>query len=164
MCDVIPGYICCRNGTTAITVEWTLAELINHPNVTKKAVEEIDQVVGKSRLVQESDIPNLTYLQAIVKESLHLHPTTTLISRLSTQDCIVGGYHIPKNTTTLVNVWSLGRHHTHWESPHEFLGKQLDVRGQHFGLLPFGSGRRICPGTSLGLMVHTTLGAMQRRT
>ncbi|KAJ0582226.1 putative cytochrome P450 [Helianthus annuus] len=99
--------------TSAITVEWALGELISHPNIMKKAVEEIDQVVGKSRLVQESDVPNLPYLQAIIKESLRLHPTTPLIPRLSTQDCIVGGYQIPKNTTTL--------------------GKQLDVKGQEKG-------------------------------
>ncbi|XP_076918898.1 cytochrome P450 93A3-like [Bidens hawaiensis] len=94
--------------TSAITIEWALAELINHPNIMKKAVEEIDQVIGKNRLIQESDIPNLPFLQAIVKESLRLHPTIPLIPRSSTQDCTVGGYHIPANTTTLVNVWSLG--------------------------------------------------------
>ncbi|KAI3760592.1 hypothetical protein L1987_50989 [Smallanthus sonchifolius] len=77
--------------TSAITIEWALAELINHPNIMKKAVEEIDQVVGKNRLLQESDIPNLPYLQAIVKESLRLHPTAPLIPRLSTKDCTVGG-------------------------------------------------------------------------
>ncbi|KAK9065789.1 hypothetical protein SSX86_015190 [Deinandra increscens subsp. villosa] len=152
--------------TSAITVEWALAELINHPSVMKKAIEEIEQVVGKNRLLQESDIPNLPYLQAIVKESLRLHPTAPLILRSSTQDCIVGSYRIAANTTTLVNVWSLGRDPFHWESPLEFMPerfeeKQLDVRGQHFQLLPFGSGRRMCPGTSLGLlMVHVTLGVM----
>ncbi|XP_076918891.1 cytochrome P450 93A3-like isoform X2 [Bidens hawaiensis] len=152
--------------TSAITVEWALAELINHPNIMKKVVEEIDQVVGKNRLIEESDIPNLPYLQAIVKESLRLHPTAPLIVRISTQDSIVGGYHIPENTATLVSVWSLGRDPKHWESPLEFRperfeGTQLDVRGQHFQLLPFGTGRRMCPGTSLGLlMVHVTLGAM----
>ncbi|KAI3760582.1 hypothetical protein L1987_50979 [Smallanthus sonchifolius] len=152
--------------TSAITIEWALAELINHPNIMKKAVEEIDQVVGKNRLLQESDIPNLPYLQAIVKESLRLHPTAPLIPRLSTKDCTVGGYHIPANTTTFINVWSLGRDPRHWESPLEFKperfeGNQLDVRGQYFQLLPFGSGRRMCPGTSLGLlMLHTILGAM----
>ncbi|KAK1412899.1 hypothetical protein QVD17_34488 [Tagetes erecta] len=152
--------------TSAISVEWALAELINHPNIMRKAVEEIDQVVGKNRLVQESDIPDLPYLQAIVKESLRLHPTAPMILRLSTQDCTVGGYRIPANTTTLVNVWSLGRDPMVWECPLEFMperfeGKPLDVRGQHFNLLPFGSGRRICPGTSLGLlMIHVTLGAM----
>ncbi|KAI3806506.1 hypothetical protein L1987_22416 [Smallanthus sonchifolius] len=152
--------------TSAITIEWALAELINHPNVMKKAVEEIDQVVGKNRLVQESDIQNLPYLQSIVKESFRLHPTAPLILRLSTRDSTVGGYDIPANTVVFVNVWSLGRDPAHWERPLEFrperfAGTDMDVRGQDFGLLPFGGGRRMCPGISLGLHnVHTTLGAM----
>ncbi|XP_076939135.1 cytochrome P450 93A3-like [Bidens hawaiensis] len=152
--------------TSAISIEWALAELINHPNIMRKAVEEIDKVIGKNRLIQESDIPHLPYLQAIVKESLRLHPTVPLIQRISKQDCTVGGYHIPANTTALINVWSLDRDPTHWESPLEFRperfeGTQLDVRGQHFHLLPFGTGRRMFPGISLGLlMVHVTLGAM----
>ncbi|PWA63070.1 cytochrome P450 [Artemisia annua] len=152
--------------TSAITVEWTLAELINHPNIMKKAVEEIDQVVGKNRLLQESDIPNLPYLQAIVKESLRLHPVAPLIQRLSTEDCTLGGYHIPANTTIFINVWEVGRDPGHWENPLEFMperfeNKQLDVRGRHFQLVPFGGGRRMCPGTSLALMVvHVTLGSM----
>ncbi|KAI3806511.1 hypothetical protein L1987_22418 [Smallanthus sonchifolius] len=132
----------------------------------KKAVEEIDQVVGKNRLVQESDIQNLPYLRSIVKESFRLHPTAPLILRLSTRDSTVGGYDIPANTVVFVNVWSLGRDPAHWERPLEFrperfAGTDMDVRGQDFGLLPFGGGRRMCPGISLGLHnVHTTLGAM----
>ncbi|XP_024980898.1 cytochrome P450 93A3-like [Cynara cardunculus var. scolymus] len=152
--------------TSAITTEWALAELINHPNMMNKCVEEIDQVVGKNRLLQESDIPNLPYLQAIVKETLRLHPTGPMILRQSTEECTVAGYHIPANTTIFVNVWALGRDPNHWENPLEFKPerfekKQLDVRGQHFHMLPFGSGRRMCPGTSLALnVVHATLGAM----
>ncbi|KAI3760570.1 hypothetical protein L1987_50966 [Smallanthus sonchifolius] len=120
----------------------------------------------KNRLIQESDMPNLPYLQAIIKETLRLHPVTPVIQRLLTQDCTVGGYHIPANTATLINVWSLNRDPVHWESPLEFKperfeGNQLDVRGQHFHLLPFGGGRRLCPGTSLSLLlVPTILGAM----
>ncbi|GJR32294.1 cytochrome P450 93A3-like protein [Tanacetum coccineum] len=152
--------------TSAITTEWALAELINHPNIMKKAVEEIDQVVGKNRILQESDIPNLPYLQAIVKETLRLHSTGPMILRQSTEDCTVAGYHIPANTTIFVNVWALGRDPNHWENPLEFRPERfeknnLDVRGQHFHMLPFGSGRRMCPGTSLALqVVQTTLGAM----
>ncbi|KAI3760583.1 hypothetical protein L1987_50980 [Smallanthus sonchifolius] len=132
----------------------------------KKGVAEIDQVVGKNRLLQESDIRNLPYLQAIVKESLRLHPMVPVIQRLSSQDCTVGGYHIPANTTTFINVWSLNRDPTHRENPFKFMPErykenQVDVRGQHFQLLPFGGGRRLCPGTSLGLLtVLTTLGAI----
>nr|XP_043636830.1 cytochrome P450 93A3-like [Erigeron canadensis] len=152
--------------SSAISTEWALAELINHPNIMKKAIEEIDQVVGKNRLLQESDIPNLPYLQAIVKESLRLHPAAPVIQRQSIVDCSVGGYQIPAKTTIFFNVWSLGRDPNYWESPLEFRPerfeeKQMDVRGQNFQLLPFGSGRRMCPGSSLALMViHVTLGSM----
>nr|XP_043637634.1 cytochrome P450 93A3-like [Erigeron canadensis] len=152
--------------TSAITIEWALSELINHPNIMKRAREEIDEVVGKTRLLQESDIPNLPYLQAIVKETLRLHSTGPMIVRQSTEDCTVGGYHIPANTTIFVNIWALGRDPKHWENPLEFRPERfeqnnLDVRGQHFHMIPFGSGRRMCPGTTLALQViQTTVGAM----
>ncbi|KAL2483128.1 Cytochrome [Forsythia ovata] len=158
--------------TSAITTEWALAELINHPNILHKAQKEIDSVVGKNRLTEESDIPNLPYLQAIVKETLRLHPTGPLIVRESTEDCTIGGYHIPAKTRLFVNVWAIGRDPKHWENPLQFqperflnedgnVKAQLDVRGQHYHLLPFGSGRRGCPGTSLALqVVQTTLAAM----
>ncbi|KAD4584620.1 hypothetical protein E3N88_22221 [Mikania micrantha] len=151
---------------SALTPEWGLSELINHPNIMRKAVAEIDNVVGKDRLIQESDIPNLPYLQAIIKETLRLHPPVPLIPRKSTEDRTVAGYHIQANTSIFINIWALGRDPNHWENPLEFRPerfeeKQMDVRGQHFEFLPFGSGRRMCPGTSLGLkMVYTTLGAM----
>nr|XP_043638517.1 cytochrome P450 93A2-like [Erigeron canadensis] len=154
--------------TTASTIEWGLSELINHPNIMKKAREEIHQAVGENRLLQESDIPNLPYLQAIVKETLRLHPGAPVIARQSTEDSTVVGYHIPAKTHIFINVWALGRDPNHWENPHEFRPErfqekenELDVRGQHFHMLPFGSGRRMCPGISLAkFMVHTTLGTM----
>ncbi|KAL6145291.1 PREDICTED: cytochrome P450 93A3-like [Fragaria vesca subsp. vesca] len=158
--------------TSAITTEWALAELINHPDIMNKARQEINTIIGNNRLVQESDIANLPYLQAIVKETLRLHPTGPLIVRESTEPCSIGGYDIPARTRLFVNVWAVNRDPNHWEKPLEFEperfthnegnGKsQLDVRGQHFHLLPFGSGRRGCPGTSLALqVVQTTLAAM----
>ncbi|KAD3068310.1 hypothetical protein R6Q59_017693 [Mikania micrantha] len=152
--------------TSALTIEWGLAELINHPGIMKKAVEEIDREVGKTRLVEESDIPNLPYLQAIVKETLRLHPTAPMIPRTSTEDCTVGGYHVPAKTTVFVNVWALGRDPENWDDPLKFNPErfelsQVDVRGQHFHMLPFGSGRRMCPGTSLAMqVVQVTLGVM----
>ncbi|KAK3008471.1 hypothetical protein RJ639_015278 [Escallonia herrerae] len=159
--------------TSAITTEWALAELINHPNVMKKAFQEIDFVVGRDRLVEESDIANLPYLQAIVKETLRLHPTGPLIIRESSEDCKIGGYYIPAKTRLFVNVWAIGRDPNHWENPLEFrperfviedqasAKRQLDMRGQHFHFLPFGSGQRGCPGTSLALqVVQTSLASM----
>ena len=146
-----------------------MAELINHPNIMKKARQEIDTVIGKTRLVEESDIANLPYLQAIVKETLRLHPTGPLLVRESSENCNINGYDIPKKTQLLVNVWAIGRDPNHWEDPLEFKPerfvesgkKQMDVRGQHFEFLPFGSGRRGCPGTSLGLhIVQTSLAVM----
>lgn len=159
--------------TSAITVEWALAELINHPNIFKRAREEINAVVGKNRLVEESDIPNLPYIQAIVKETLRLHPTGPLSLRQSTEDCRVGGYDIPANTQVFINIWAIGRDPEHWKDPLEFRPDRfmpspdksdwmpIDVRGQHFHYLPFGSGRRSCPGTTLAMhVVQTTIAAI----
>ncbi|KAF8043832.1 hypothetical protein BT93_A1978 [Corymbia citriodora subsp. variegata] len=160
--------------TSSTTIEWALSELMNHPDVMEKARQEIDAVVGRARLVSESDVPNLPYLQAIVKETLRLHPTGPLIARFSTEPSVISGYNVPANTRILINVWALGRDPTHWENPLQFWperfihgdgldekGRQLDLRGQNFQLLPFGSGRRSCPGASLALhVIHTVLGAM----
>nr|XP_009794145.1 PREDICTED: cytochrome P450 93A3-like [Nicotiana sylvestris] len=158
--------------TSAIMIEWALAELINHPRIMQKAVQEIDSVVGKNRLVEESDIENLPYLQAIIKETLRLHPAAPMIVRISSEDCKIGEYAIPAKTRLFVNIWSINRNQDYWENPLEFQPErflseeksakvQLDVRGQHYEFLPFGSGRRGCPGTSLALkLVHTTLAAM----
>ncbi|XWS59215.1 hypothetical protein CRYUN_Cryun08bG0102400 [Craigia yunnanensis] len=156
--------------TSSITIGWGVAELINHPNVMEKAQKEIDSVVGRNGILEESDIPNLPYLQAIVKETLRLHPGGPLVVRESTKDCTIGGYEIPEGTRLFVNVWALGRDPKQWENPLEFIperflseewrqGKNqfLDVRGQHFSLLPFGSGRRSCPGASLALQVVPTV-------
>ncbi|XP_059306004.1 cytochrome P450 93A3-like [Lycium ferocissimum] len=158
--------------TSAVTIEWVMAALINHPNIMQKAAQEIDSVIGKSRLVEESDIEDLPYLQAILKETMRLHPTIPLIVRASNEDCSVGGYHIPAKSTLMVNVWAINRDPKYWENPLEFKPErflnedgstktQLDLRGQHYQFLPFGSGRRGCPGITLALQVIlTTLAAM----
>ncbi|XP_073002628.1 cytochrome P450 93A2-like [Typha latifolia] len=155
--------------TSGITIDWALGELLTHPSVLHKAVAEIDSVVGKSRLVDESDIPNLPYLQAIVKETLRLHPSGPLIPRMSTEDCTVGGYDIPANTRLFINVWAINRDPNYWKDPLRFYPERFiegeqqatDIRGQHFHMLPFGGGRRSCPGASLALLViQPTLAAM----
>ncbi|EYU39902.1 hypothetical protein ABFS82_10G169000 [Erythranthe guttata] len=153
--------------TSAITLQWALSELINHPEIMQKAAQEIDSLIGNNeRLVQESDITNLPYLQAIVKETLRLHPTAPLIGRQSSEDCTIAGYCIPAETRLFVNVWAIGRNPDYWENalefiPERFISSELDLRGQHYHFLPFGSGRRGCPGISLALqVVQTTLAAM----
>ncbi|KAF7072514.1 hypothetical protein CFC21_077625 [Triticum aestivum] len=145
--------------SSAVTVEWALSELLKKPEVLAKATEELDRVVGRGRWVTEKDMPSLPYVDAIVKETMRLHPVAPmLVPRLSREDTSINGYDIPAGTRVLVMVWSIGRDPELWEAPEEFmperfLGSRLDVKGQDYELLPFGSGRRMCPGYSLGLKV-----------
>jgi cytochrome P450 len=122
--------------------------------------------LAKKRCVNESDIDKLVYLQAIVKETLRLYPSGPLSGpREFSENCIVGGYNVIKGTRLITNLWKIQTDPSIWQDPLEFkperfltTHKDIDVRGNHFELLPFGSGRRICPGISFGLqMVHLTL-------
>jgi len=150
--------------TSAVTVEWAMSELLRNPGVLARATEELERVVGRDRLVAEEDMPNLPYVEAVVKETMRLHPVAPLLTpRLSREDVSVGGYDVPAGTRVLINIWAIGRDPAVWEAPMEFrperfVGGGVDVKGQDFELLPFGSGRRMCPGIGLGLkMVHMIL-------
>lgn len=142
-----------------MTVEWAISELLRRPEIFRKATEELDRVIGKNRWVEEKDIQNLTYIEAIVKETMRMHPVAPmLVPRLAREDCQVNGYDIPKGARVLVNTWTIGRDPKLWDRPDEFdpdrfMDREIDVKGQDFELLPFGSGRRMCPGYSLGLKV-----------
>ncbi|KAL7131497.1 hypothetical protein ABFS83_12G007400 [Erythranthe nasuta] len=144
--------------TAASTVEWILALLIKNPRVMKKVQKELEQVVGLERMVEESDLDQLEYLDMVVKETFRLHPVAPLlIPHYSTEDCTVNGYHIPKESRVIVNTHAIGRDPLVWARPNKFfperfVGSEIDLRGQHFELLPFGSGRRGCPGMQLGLI------------
>ncbi|KAM1769568.1 hypothetical protein ACFX12_047395 [Malus domestica] len=140
--------------TSTSTVEWGMAEILKNPDVHKKLVLELDQVVGKDRFVEESDIANLPYLQAAVKEVFRLHPAVPLITRRSYEACEVSGYHFPKDCVAMVNIWGMARDPSIWEEPckfkpERFIGSKIDVKGQDFNLLPFGCGKRICVGWPL---------------
>ncbi|XP_043721730.1 trimethyltridecatetraene synthase-like [Telopea speciosissima] len=145
--------------SSAVTVEWAIAELLKKPEIFKKASEELDRVIGRERWVEEKDIPHLPYIEAIVKETMRVHPVAPMLTpRLAREDCEVAGYNIRAGTRVFINTWTIGRDPSLWEAPDEFkperfIGKDIDVKGQDFELLPFGSGRRICPGYSLGLKV-----------
>jgi len=152
--------------TTMITLTWALSLLLNHSDTLKKAYEELDKVVGRDRRVDESDIKNLVYLQAIVKETLRLYPPSPLVIRSLLEDCTLsGGYHIPANTRIMVNVWKVHRDERVWPNPDDFkperfftIHKDVELRGQSFELIPFGSGRRSCAGISMALnMVNLAL-------
>ncbi|KAM1393609.1 hypothetical protein ACFX10_029395 [Malus domestica] len=153
--------------TTSSSVEWGMTEILRNHNVDKKVLMELDQVVGKDRFVEERDISNLPYLQAAVKEVFRLHPAFPLIFPCRTNEaCEVSGYHIPKDCIVFMNVWGMARDHTIWEEPCEFkpgrfIGSSVDVKGQDFNLLPFGTGKRICVGKPLGQrMIHFYLAAL----
>lgn len=148
--------------TTASTLTWAIALLLNNKEMLVKAQDELDLHVGTDRNVEDTDIENLVYLQAIIKETLRLYPAGPLLGpREAMEDCNVAGYHVSCGTRLIVNVWKLQRDPKVWMEPNEFRperfitgeAKDIDVRGQNFELIPFGSGRRSCPGSSLALQV-----------
>ncbi|XP_076939742.1 xanthotoxin 5-hydroxylase CYP82C4-like [Bidens hawaiensis] len=153
--------------TTAGIVNWAIALLLNHPDVLMKLQQEIDENVGKERQVDESDIKHLLFLEAIIKETFRLYPAGPLLApREARKDCVVAGYDVKAGTRIIVNVWKIQRDERVWSDPSKFqperfmgLGhKHIDLRGQRFVLLPFGFGRRSCPGVTLALLeIHLTL-------
>ncbi|XP_050267317.1 cytochrome P450 CYP82D47-like [Quercus robur] len=146
---------------TTITLTWALSLLLNNFEALRKAQQELDLQVGRERQVEESDMKNLVYLQAIIKETMRLYPAASLsVPHESTEDCTLAGYRVPAGTRLIVNVSKLHRDPDVWSNPNEFqperfltTHKDVDVRGQHFEYLPFGSGRRVCPGISFALQV-----------
>ncbi|GLJ45514.1 hypothetical protein SUGI_0958270 [Cryptomeria japonica] len=143
--------------TSTTTIEWAMTELLRNPQAMSRAQQEIELKVGRDRIVRESDLASLDYLRCVVKETLRLHASAPLLMpHESIQGCNVGGYYIPPKTRLFVNVWAIGRDERVWEDPLEFkterfIGSSIDVNGHHFELLSFGTGRRGCPGISMGL-------------
>ncbi|KAJ7005845.1 cytochrome P450 83B1-like [Populus alba x Populus x berolinensis] len=143
--------------TGAVTVIWAMTFLMKNPKAMRKAQEEVRNLFGNKGFVHEDDVQQLPYLKAVVKETMRLQPTAPLlIPRETTKECSVGGYEIPAKTLVYVSAWAVGRDPEAWENPYEFdpdrfLGSSIDVRGNDFELIPFGAGRRICPGIFLAL-------------
>ncbi|XP_031268379.1 flavonoid 3',5'-hydroxylase 2-like [Pistacia vera] len=156
--------------TSSSIIEWSLAEMLKNPSIMKRAHDEMDQVIGRNRRLEESDLSKLPYLQAICKESFRKHPSTPLnLPRVSTEACVVNGYYIPANTRLSVNIWAIGRDPKVWENPLDFTPERflsekyakIDPRGNDFELIPFGAGRRICAGTRMGIvLVEYILGTL----
>ncbi|XP_047971578.1 cytochrome P450 76T24-like [Salvia hispanica] len=153
--------------TTTDSVQWAMSELIRNPEKLTKAKKELRSVIGEKAQVQENDIPKLPYLNAVIKESFRLHPPGPfLIPHEAEADLEINGYTIPRGARILVNVWAIGRDPSVWSNPESFeperfVGGSVDYKGRDFGLIPFGSGRRICPGLPLAhLMVHLMVASM----
>ncbi|CAN6286167.1 unnamed protein product [Urochloa humidicola] len=143
--------------TSSVTMVWAMAEVVKHPAVLKRAQEEVRAVVGNKERVQPDDVPKLKYLKMVVKETLRLHPTVPLlVPRETLRNIKISGYDVPAKTRLFVNVWAIGRDATTWDdpdtfNPDRFEGSDVDFKGPHFELLPFGAGRRMCPGMAMAV-------------
>ena len=141
--------------------------LLHNPEKMTKAQDELEEVLGKGGHVQESDISKFHYLQAIVKETLRLHPPLPFLIPCKVETNIkICGFFMPKNAQILINVWATGRDSSIWQNPNlfmpeRFLEQDIDFKGRDFELIPFGAGRRICPGLPLAnRMVHFMLASL----
>ncbi|KAL6008033.1 hypothetical protein ACLOJK_033539 [Asimina triloba] len=156
--------------TTTSTVEWAMAELLHNPKAMETVRSEITSSIGSGQPVQESDIGRLPYLQAVVKETFRLHPPAPLLPHKAESNAEICGFTIPKNTQVLVNAWAIGRDGESWVDPNSFRPERflvseqqrnISFEGHDFRLIPFGAGRRMCPGMPLAdRMVHLMLASL----
>ncbi|CAA0841009.1 cytochrome P450- family 81- subfamily D-polypeptide 2 [Striga hermonthica] len=152
---IISDMLLAGTDTSAVTVEWAMSALLNNPEKLQKARIEIDNLVGKDRLINESDVPNLHYLQHIISETFRLFPTAPLlVPHEASADCTIGGYHIPRGTILMANAWAIHRDPKIWDDPTSFIPERFEAA--EVGptkLMPFGLGRRSCPGMGLAQRV-----------
>ncbi|GJN16004.1 hypothetical protein PR202_gb02954 [Eleusine coracana subsp. coracana] len=142
--------------TIAITVEWAMAELLRNPSIMDKARAEIKGVLGDKETIEEPDAASLPYLQAVVKEAMRLHPVAPImLPHKAVEDGVeVCGYAVPQGATVIFNVWAIMRDPAIWDRPDVFVPErwfldraaEVDFKGKDFEFIPFGSGRRMCPG------------------
>ena len=134
-----------------------MAEMVRHPRVMKKAQVEVREVFDINGKVDEICINELKYLKSVVKETLRLHPPAPLLlPRECGQACEIHGYHIPVKSKVIVNAWAIGRDPKYWTEPERFyperfIDSTIDYKGSNFEYIPFGAGRRMCPGITFGL-------------
>ncbi|KAK9021274.1 hypothetical protein V6N11_011272 [Hibiscus sabdariffa] len=149
--------------TTFTVLEWAMTELLRHPKAMKELQKEARKVSGGKSSISEDDLHNMQYLKAVIKETLRLHPPIpTLVPRVSAKDVKINGYDIVQGTHVFINAWAIGRDPSSWEKPEQFipdrfLNNPIDFKGHHFELIPFGSGRRICPGMLLAMQINELL-------
>lgn len=143
--------------TTATTIEWTMSELMKNPSARKKVQGELREALKGKETMHESDLQELSYLKLVMKETLRLHPPSPLlVPRESSELTVIDGYEIPKNTKVMINAWAMARDPEYWNDaemfiPERFDDSSVDFKGNNFEYIPFGAGRRMCPGMSFGL-------------
>ncbi|VAI93370.1 unnamed protein product [Triticum turgidum subsp. durum] len=138
--------------TTGNTLAWVISELMHNPHTMAKAQHEVRDVLGEGRsVITNSDLGELHYMPMILKEALRLHPPGPLIPRMAREDCTVMGYDIPKGTNVYINIFAISRDPRYWINPEEFMPERFEnnnvnYKGTYFEFIPFGAGRRQCPG------------------
>ncbi|KAM0063805.1 putative premnaspirodiene oxygenase [Helianthus debilis subsp. tardiflorus] len=154
---IILDVISAGSDTSSTTIEWAMSELLRNPSIMEKAQTEVRRVFSKKPTVDETDIQSLDFLKMVIKETLRLHPPTPLMLPMENQEkCEINGYDIPMKTKVVVNVWAIGRDPKYWKEPEtfdpeRFINSSVDYKGLDFEYIPFGAGRRICPGITFGL-------------
>ncbi|KAH0717165.1 hypothetical protein KY285_013196 [Solanum tuberosum] len=143
--------------TSSTTIIWALAEMMKKPSVLAKAQAEVRQVLKEKKGFQQIDLDELKYFKLVIKETLRMHPPIPLlVPRECMEDTKIDGYNIPFKTRVIVNAWAIGRDPESWDdpesfSPERFENSSVDFLGSHHQFIPFGAGRRICPGMLFGL-------------
>ena len=145
--------------TSSITIEWALAELVANPDKMERLQDELTRVIGNTRSVDISDLPDLSYLSAVIKEAMRMHPVVPLlVPHKLTETCELNGYKVLAGTQAYINMWAIGHDPNVWDDPWQFrperfLGTdKISLNGGSFELAPFGSGIRICPGLPLAVL------------
>ncbi|XP_038686581.1 cytochrome P450 71D9-like [Tripterygium wilfordii] len=144
--------------TSSTASEWAMSELLKNPIVMTKAQAEVRQVFDKKGYVDEAGLEELEFLKLVIKETLRLHPPfPLLLPRECRERCQINGYDIPVKTQIIINAWSIGRDPNYWIDaekfyPERFINSSIDYKGNNFEFIPFGSGRRMCPGLSSGVL------------
>lgn len=145
--------------TSATAIEWTMSELMKNPSVRNKLQSEIREAFKENNKIHEIDLHKLSYLKSVIKETMRLHPPVPLLlPRECIEPCKIGGYEIPIKTKVIVNAWLLGRDPKYWYDAEKFIPERFDGSGfdyskvnNSFEYIPFGAGRRVCPGILFGV-------------
>lgn len=150
--------------TSSVTIEWAMSALLNHPEKLEKARAEIESVVGTERLLDESDLHNLPYLHNVISETMRLFQAAPLlVPHEASADCKIAGYDVPRGAILMVNAWAIHRDPHFWDDPESFRPERFEEDGEVGPpkLLPFGMGRRACPGSGLAhRVVGLALGSL----
>lgn len=159
--------------TISSTIEWAMAELLQHPDTMSKLQEELRRVLGSKAHVEHSDVDRLPYLRAVMRETLRLHPVVPLVPNEAEETVEIHGHAVPKGCTVLVNLWAVHRDAGAWPEPDRFMPERfLTMKPEEAGFLgttefefiPFSAGRRVCLGLPLATrMVHAILGSLMHR-